>query len=48
MHSQSGLNLPMQPETGAVVLGVGFVVVAIVAYDIYRQHWRAEGGSDVN
>jgi hypothetical protein len=39
MHSESGLNLPVPPETGAAILGLGFVVLAVIAYDIYRQHY---------
>lgn len=46
--SQTGLDLPMQPGTGAVILGVGLIIVAIVAYDIYRQHWQTEEGKNVN
>jgi len=39
MHSQSGLNLPVAPETGAAILGFGVVVLSVIAYDIYRQHY---------
>lgn len=35
----SGLDLPLQPETGAVILGIGLVVLVVITYDIYRQHW---------
>lgn len=38
-HSQPGLDLPIGPETGVMILGIGFVVLLIVTYDFYRQHW---------
>ncbi|EMA16095.1 hypothetical protein C442_19184 [Haloarcula amylolytica JCM 13557] len=28
---------------GAMVLGVGLVVLAVITYDIYQQHWNGEG-----
>jgi hypothetical protein len=43
MHMDSGLNLPFPPDTGAAVLGVGLVVLAVITYDIYQQHWTGEG-----
>lgn len=43
MHSGSGLDLPFPPDTGAAVLGVGFVVLVVITYDIYLQHWAGEG-----
>lgn len=33
----SGLDLPLATGTATIVLGVGLVVVALVAYDAYRQ-----------
>lgn len=44
IHSESGLNLPFPPDLGATVLGVGVVVLFVIAYDIYRQQWLKEGG----
>ena len=43
IHSESGLNLPFSPDMGAMVLGVGLVVLAVITYDIYQQHWSGEG-----
>ncbi|AAV46258.1 hypothetical protein BDK61_2331 [Haloarcula quadrata] len=43
MHSESGLNLPFPPDMGAAVLGVGLVVLAVITYDIYQQHWAGDG-----
>ncbi|WP_336358207.1 hypothetical protein [Haloarcula sp. CGMCC 1.6347] len=43
IHSESGLNLPFPPDMGAMVLGVGLVVLAVITYDIYQQHWNEEG-----
>lgn len=43
MHSGSGLDLPFPPDMGAAVLGVGFVVLVVITYDIYQQHWAGEG-----
>jgi hypothetical protein len=28
---------------GAIVLGAGLVVLAVITYDIYQQHWTGEG-----
>lgn len=42
MHSQSGLDLPVTLEMGATILGLGFVVLTIITYDIYRQHYAGE------
>jgi len=30
---------PQASLTSFVVLGLGFVAVAVVAYDAYREHW---------
>ncbi|GCF14702.1 hypothetical protein Harman_26370 [Haloarcula mannanilytica] len=43
MHAESGLNLPFPPDMGAMVLGAGLVVLAVITYDIYQQHWAGEG-----
>ncbi|GGK76265.1 hypothetical protein GCM10009006_30360 [Haloarcula argentinensis] len=43
MHAESGLDLPFPPDTGAAVLGVGLVILAVITYDIYQQHWTGEG-----
>ncbi|MGB9953015.1 MULTISPECIES: hypothetical protein [unclassified Haloarcula] len=43
IHSEPGLNLPFPPDMGAAVLGVGLVVLAVITYDIYQQHWAGEG-----
>ncbi|MDS0223194.1 hypothetical protein NDI54_17765 [Haloarcula sp. S1AR25-5A] len=43
MHTESGLDLPFPPDTGAAVLGVGIVVLVVITYDIYQQHWAGEG-----
>ena len=43
IHSGTGLNLPLAPETGVAVLGAGLVVLTVLAYDIYRQHYAGEG-----
>ncbi len=40
LHSQTGLDLPLNTETGAVILGIGFVVLVVITYDIYMQHWN--------
>jgi hypothetical protein len=42
MHTGSGLDLPFPPDTGAAVLGVGLVVLVVITYDIYQQHWAGE------
>jgi len=42
MHTGSGLDLPFPPDTGAAVLGVGLVVLVVITYDIYLQHWAGE------
>jgi hypothetical protein len=47
LHAQPGQDLPVAPETGAIVLAIGLVVLTIIAYDIYTQHW-AGGSTDVN
>lgn len=39
LHSRTGLDLPLNPETGAIILGVGLLVLVIITYDMYRQHW---------
>lgn len=44
LHARPGQDLPVAPETGAIVLAIGVVVLTVIAYDIYRQHWT--GGSD--
>ncbi|MFB6223541.1 MAG: hypothetical protein ABEH86_07695 [Haloarcula sp.] len=38
-----GPDLPFPPDTGAAVLGVGLVVLAVITYDIYLQHCAGEG-----
>lgn len=43
MHSRTGLDLPLSPDTGAVVLALGVVVLAVITYDAYRQYWAGEG-----
>jgi len=43
MHAESGLDLPFPPDMGAIVLGAGLVVLAVITYDIYQQHWTGEG-----
>ncbi|MFY4812612.1 hypothetical protein ACOJIV_07970 [Haloarcula sp. AONF1] len=43
MHAKSGLDLPFPPDTGAAVLGVGLVILAVITYDIYQQHWAGGG-----
>lgn len=43
IHSQTGLDLPLAPETGILVLVVALFVCAVIAYDIYRYHWVKEG-----
>ncbi|MFW6435215.1 MAG: hypothetical protein ACOCY1_02440 [Halovenus sp.] len=43
LHAQQGQDLPVAPETGVVVLAIGLVVLTVIVYDIYTQHWR--GGS---
>lgn len=43
MHTDSGLDLPLPPDVGAAVLGVGLVVLVVITYDIYQQHWAGEG-----
>ncbi|MEF8829298.1 MAG: hypothetical protein V5A49_09695 [Haloarcula sp.] len=42
MHTESGLDLPLPPDVGAAVLGVGLVVLVVITYDIYQQHWAGE------
>jgi hypothetical protein len=44
LHASSGLSsaeLPLPPDAAVTVLLVGTVVLGIIAYDAYRQHWRA-------
>lgn len=36
--AHAGLDLPLSTATATVVLGIGFVVVAVVALDAYRRH----------
>ncbi len=42
MHTDAGIGLPIRPETGMVILGIGVAVLAVISYDIYRQHWPME------
>lgn len=43
MHSE-GPNLPLSVDAGAAFLGAGVVVLAVITYDIYRQHYsKGEG-----
>ncbi len=35
----SGLDLPLATETAIAILGIGLVVVAVVAYDAYHQRF---------
>ena len=37
-HAGSTLDLPLSPELGLIVLGVGFVVLLVIGYDAYRTH----------
>lgn len=39
LHSQLAQDLPVGPETGAVILAIGLAVLVVIAYDVYRQHW---------
>ncbi|QIO21903.1 hypothetical protein [Haloarcula sp. JP-L23] len=42
IHSRTGIDLPLSPDAGAMFLAIGVVVVAVITYDIYRQHYRSE------
>lgn len=42
IHSRTGLDLPLPPDIGAVFLAIGVVVVLVIGYDIYSQHYRSE------
>lgn len=35
----TGVSPALSPALGSVVLGVGAVILAVIAYDIYRQQW---------
>lgn len=43
LHSRAGPDFPFPPDMGAAVLGVGLVVLVVITYDIYQQHWAGEG-----
>jgi len=38
MHSE-GPNLPLSVDAGAAFLGLGLIVLVVITYDIYRQHY---------
>jgi len=35
----SGVSPALSPAVGSLVLGVGAVVLSVIAYDIYKQQW---------
>ncbi|MBX0322212.1 hypothetical protein EGH21_04100 [Halomicroarcula sp. F13] len=42
IHSRTGLDLPLAPDTGAVFLAIGVLVVLVIGYDIYQEHYSSE------